>query len=939
MAKIAFFKKFNAMVFTIVACVLTLVSCTQNDVGDEALRTKTEYGIDYNETSKLTPDNEYGTAVLHVELDKKIGSNMETRNADITAKCVANVETDPVETANMEKTFVSGEIVKGTIENSVSHTFTCDIAVNGSENLIKTKVTVTPGMAWDRSYDLNVTKIKVAADEVKIVPTSAKAGEKARQAISAPVDFTICTVGTEKDNAEDHTCVVRQIVVWEQYQLETTPTIDHEEFDHAYWKLNPDFSIDYMIVLKQIWTGDHEDTYVEYPYNSSVIFNVIDHEDLTVKSWAYTLKNIEGLSVGTPYEVEAKSEFFKERRREDLYANNNGNGQDKDIKCVYSCDHPEVTFTKGNISYTFSFVSPSFTENGNDLLDGTSMKSGYDLKIFRNAVTGKYGNQESGIQEKVLEERCNLYKAAKAVSDVEFSNMKKSYSFGAINYDVDCIDVYNDGTKSEKYHVTTSRAWGIDYLGAWSMNTDKDVNEVIDAIKVEKTSKTYENDVQNISNGKWTLSLCDYSVYNHTTVAGVKKDNAWKSEKFPAHMVLTIHGKTCDFGEDIPTGNATGDKIELTSSTATEETYTFSETLNFKVGDYTHKTDATGVVKKAVEVTVKSWSWENAWQKVEGNLTKAHVEKVYIMTDGSKKTVSRDFTFTRGSQVYTYWETSEANNTETTGAAGWSVLSTEAKTEGDWHFNVIKSQLTFGVACANSTQTDGWNITEANNLSVDIEGDTYTFPAMDYNASANASQSKTAETENQTEYTHTNAPTYNFGGYSMNLSAASGKIFVNKVVVPDHHDGFFPDWYGKLEGDNKAACRSIFNQKDWGIGGSLKFTNGSLPYFISKDGIITFGEFESGATVWNAASPDSNGTLKNCNAKDASTAMKWMRDATINMLSYSDGTLMGFNDGNNTVKTNKFPGTIQQHDGGKWQDISFAGARTSDGRTSFDTSF
>jgi hypothetical protein len=938
--KIAFFKKFNAMVFTIVACVLTLVSCGQNDVGDEALRSTKEYGIDYNETSKLTPDDEYGTAVLHVELDKKIGSTVETRNADVQAKCIANVETDPVETSNMEKTFVSGDIIKNNIENSIAHTFTCDIAVNGSENLIKTKVTVTPDMAWDRSYDLNVTKIKVAADEVRIVETSKKSGEKGRQAISAPVDFTISTVGTEKDNAEDHTCVVRQIVVWEQYQLESTPEIDHEEFDHAYWKLNPDFSIDYMIVLKQIWTGDKEDTFVEYPYASNVVFNTISLEDLTVKSWAYGLKNIEGLVPGTPYAKETGKEFFSEKRREDLYAAVHSNGQDKDIKCVYSCDHPEVTFTKGDISYTFNFISPSFTENGDNLLDATSMKSGYDLRIFRNSVTGKYGNQTTSVQEKVLEERCNLYKQVKAVSDVEFSNMKKSYSFGAIQYDVDCIDVYNDGTKSEKYHVTTSRAWGIDYLGAWSMNTDKDVNEVIDAIKVEKTSKTYENDVQNISNGKWTLSLCDYNVYNHTTVAGVKKDNAWKSEKFPAHMILTIHGKDCDFGEDVPTGTATGDKIEKTSSTATEETYTFSETLNFKVGDYTHKTDATGVVKKAVEVTVKSWSWENAWQKVEGNLTKAHVEKVYIMTDGSKKTVSRDFTFTRGSQVYTYWETSEANNTETTGAAGWSVLSTEAKTEGDWHFNVIKSQLTFGVACANSTQTDGWNITEANNLSVDIEGDTYTFPAMDYNASANASQSKTAETENQTTYTHTNTPNYTFGGYSMSLSSATGKIFVAKTVVPESHDGYFPKEYGRLEGDNKVACLNPSNFKDWGIGGSLKFTNGSLPYFITKDGVISFGTFEAGSTVWNGASPDGNGKLMNCDGKDASTAMKWRRDnTTINMLSYTDGKIMGFHNGNNTVVTSMFPGSIEQKDGGKWQNLTMAGVRDASGRTSFDTSF
>jgi len=932
----SFFKRMNAVVVMIMACVVTLVGCDKADVGDEAMRKTTSYDASYVETSTLTPDNNQGTAHLSVYLEKFYGQTSEgKKNADVVSKCVANVETDPVETANMEKTFVSGEIVKSTIENSSAKQFTCDIKVNGTENVIKTKVTITPDMAWDRSYDCKVTKVEVASKEVRIVETSKKSGEKARQAISAPVDFTIEAVGTE----EARSTIVRQIVNWEQFQKESTPVIDHEEISGHTWKLNPDFSIDYMVVLKQIWTGDKEPTYVEYPYASSCIWNVIDHEDQIVKSWAYVLKNIEGLSVGTPYEVEAKSEFFKERRREDLYANNNGNGQDKDIKCVYSCDHPEVTFTKGDLSYTFSFVSPSFTENGNDLLDGTSMKSGYDLKIFRNSVTGKYGNQTSSVQEKVLEERCNLYKAAKAVSDVEFSNMKKSYSFGAIQYDVDCIDVYNDGTKSEKYHVTTSRPWSINYQGAWSMNTDKDVNEVIDAIKVSKT-KTHEADVQNISNGKWTLTQVDYDVKNNTTVAGTSKENYWKSEKFPAHMILTIHGKNCDFGEDVPTGTATGDKIEKTSSTATEETYTFSETLNFKVGDYTHKTDATGVVKKAVEVTVKSWSWENAWQRVEGNLTKAHVEKVYVMTDGSKKTVSRDFTFTRNAQVFTYWETTEANNSETTGAAQFSVVSNEAKSEGDWKFNLVKTELSFGVTCANSNQKDGWSILEANNLSVEIEGDIYTFDEMSYSASANASQSKTAESDNQTEYTHTNAPTYNFGGYSMTLSAANGKIFVAKTVVPEHHDGYFPAEYGKIEGYNRVACRNPHNQKDWGIGISIKFTNGSLCGFITKDGIVEFGEFESGSTVWQGASPDANtGKMVNCNAKDASTAMKWMRDVTVNMMSYSDGTLSGFHNGHNTVVTSMFPGTIEQKDGGKWQNLTMDGVKDASGRTSFDTSF
>lgn len=927
MAKIAnFFEKFNVMAVMLMACIVTLISsCDKADVGDEALRTKSTKSINYTEKSSLTTDDYQGTAILAISSEKFVGEESQGKlNGDATAKCTVSVENDPVETANMHKTFSVGQF--NTANQNGNTVITCDIIVYGAgqENVLKIRTVIEPTQVWDNTYSIKVTKVAVNNAGVKIVETSKKSGESGRQAVSVPVVFTLEAVGTK----EAHTAEVIQNAVWEQYQLENTPVIDHEEIAGTSWKVNADGTIDYMVKVKQIWTEGHEDTFVEYPYASTYVWNVISLEDMTVKSWAYGLKNIEGLTAGTPAAVPTGKEFFTEKRREDIYSAIHANGQDANIKCVYFCEHPEVTFTKGDLTYTFNFISPSFSENGDDLLDGTSAKSGYDLRIFRNSVTGKYGNQTTSIQEKVLEERCNLYKIQKAVSDVEFSNMKKSYSFGAIQYDVDCIDVYNDGTKSEKYHVTTSRPWSINYQGAWSMNTDKDVTEVIDAIKVSKT-KTHEADVQNISNGKWTLTQVDYDVKNNTTVAGTSKENYWKSEKFPAHMILTIHGKTCDFGEDVPTGTATGDKIELTSSTATEETYTFTETLNFKVGDYTHKTDATGVVKKAVEVTVKSWSWENAWQRVEGNLTKAHVEKVYVMTDGSKKTIVRDFSFTRGSQVFTYWETTEANNSETTGAAQFSIVSTEAKSEGDWKFNVVNTQLSFGVACANSNQKDGWNIVEANNLSVEIDGDVYTFPAMDYSATANASQSKTAETDNLTTYTHSNAPTYIFGGSSMTLGTAQGKIFVAKVVTPDHHDGFFPKEYGKMEGYNRVACRNPHNQKDYGVGISVKFTNGSICGFITKDGNLEWGSFETGSTTWDGASPDSNGTMMNVTAKDASTAMKWMRNSTINMLSYSDGTLMGFNWGHNTVYTDKFGGNIEQKDGGKWQILTISGVNGS----------
>lgn len=919
-----FFAKINAGVFFLLACMVTLLGCDKGDIADETGRKITSYDASYKETSTLTPDNNQGTAHLAVTVEKSYGQTSEGKqNADVVSKCIANVETDPVETANMEKTFVSGEIVKSTIENSSAKQFTCDIAVNGTENVIKTKVTITPDMACDRTYDCKVTKVEVASKEVRIVETSKKSGEKARQAISAPVDFTIEAIGTE----EARSCVVRQTVAWEQFQKETTPEIDHEEIASATHTVT-NGKDDYVVKVKQVWT-DGSETFVEYPYSTTHYFNTISLEDMIVKSWAYSLSKVEGLSVGSESKVKEDG-FFTEYSREDLYSALHANGQDANIKTVYMAGIPKVVFTKGELSYTFDFISPSFTENSDDLLDGTSTKSGYDLRVFRNAITAKYGNQNTGIDEQTLEERCNLYKAAKAVADVEFSGMKKTYGLWTITYDVDCIDVYNDGTKSEKYHLTTSRPWSLTYAGPWSMSTENDVKEVIDAIKLSKTGSKTED--QNISNGKWSCTTTSYDVVNYTTVDGKNQKNAWTAS-VPTHMILTLHGKTCDFGEDTPAGVAKNDKIELTSSTATSEVYTFSEDLNFTVGDYTTTSQASGTVNKAVEVTVTSWEW-NAKQWVEGKTVKAFVERIYHMSDGSTKTVRREFTGTIGSNVYTYFETTETSNQESTGAAQFILVNTEHKTDGDWAFDYSNSKLNFGVTYAGSEQTDGWNIYVYNNLSCTIDGETYTFPALDMSATANSTQTKKSEDENKTTYEHSNAATFYFGGSAIALDAAKGLIFVNKVVTPEHHDGFFPKEYGKIEGYNRVACRNPHNQKDWGVGISVKFTNGSICGFITKDGSLEWGSFESGSTTWDGASPDGNGTLMNVTAKDASTAMKWMRGTTVNMLSYSDGTLMGFNWGNNTVYTDHFGGNIEQKDGGKWQILTINGVQGS-----WDSSF
>jgi hypothetical protein len=930
MAKKSFFSKMNAGFFFLLASLVTLFSCDKADVGDEAMRKTTSYDASYVETSTLTPDNNQGTAHLSVYLEKFYGQTSEgKKNADVVSKCVANVETDPVETANMQKSFVSGEIVKTAIENSSANQFTCDIKVNGDENLIKTKVTITPDMAWDRNYDCKVTKVEVAKDEVKIVETSKKAGEKARQAISAPVDFTIEAIGTE----EPRSCVVRQLVVWEQYQLESTPTIVDGDIDSWTWIIGG-WKSKYNVHWKNIWSDGNE-TFEDFPYEASYSGEAAALEDLFVKNWQKLLKNIEGLTIGTESKVKEEAPYT-EYQREDIYAANHTTSSETTTKCVYFWRHPKVVFEKNGKKHVFDFISPSFTENGNDLLDATSMKSGYDLKVFRNAVTVKYGNAETGIDERVLEERQNLYKAAKAVKGVELISTTTDYPSFAIDFTAKYRLIYNDDTKSDALTITTSRPWTLTYDGSWSMTAKGDVNQSTTAIVLTKgSSKTEE---QTIANGKWVCTSTGFTADNNTTVDNQVQKNGWKMN-IPTKMSLFLYDTEIPFEIAAPKAEAKDIKITLTNSTATQEDYKFSENLNVTVGTDTEVSEGYGFVTKAVEVTLVSWEW-NYDQGVKDGKHWAFVEKINHMSDGSTKTIRREFSGDINANLYTYFETTEVSNEESTGAAQFVLVNTEHQTKGDWGFDLGSNQVNFGITYAGSIQKDGWTFLSYKNLTCTIEGETFTLPAMDMSASANSTQSKKSEDADKITYEHSNAAVLNYGGFSLNLTPAKGLVFVNKVVVPESHDGYFPKEYGRLEGDNKVACLNPSNFKDWGIGGSLKFTNGSLPYFITKDGIITFGTFEAGSTVWNGASPDGNGKLMNCDGKDASTAMKWRRDnTTINMLSYTDGKIMGFHNGNNTVVTSMFPGSIEQKDGGKWQTLTMAGVRDAQGRTSFDTSF
>lgn len=901
-----------AALFFVLAVVFN--ACTADDLDDTG-RKSTSYAKS-TENSNLSVDDYSRVATLNVTVTKTDaeGNTLAPMSGEANAKLSANIEQNPLQTVIMEKEFENPEITTSEVNGAQRVDFIIGIndgnKINGTINITKTSV-------YDNSYTLKVNAIEVDNANVTVVDTKTKStAEKARQIVTVPIKATVESVGT----AETHTGVIPASVQYETFQLKDDITIVDETATGKH--TITDGKDDFVITFVTTWS-DGSTTSQDFSYSAVHSFETIDHEAADVVKYNnWSVSKIYGIEAGNPAFVKEDG-YFKEYTVQYLYSADHSEGTLTE-KMVYMANVPQVVFTKGEVTFTFDAISPSFDETADELLDGTSERSGFELKYFRNAVTARYGNQETGVDTKVLEERKPLYKAEKAVSDIIFSNAKKTYSLNKIQYDVDVVKVYNDGTKSDVEHLTTSRPWSLTYLGYWSLVATGEVSQSTDAISMSKSSASDET--QNIANGSWKVTKTSYSLSNSTTVDGQTKKNEWSAE-VTTRMVLTYYGKTQDFGEDKPTAEAKDVAINKTDATATQETWKFTEMLNFVVGDYTEQSEGYGFVTKTIEKTLINKYFAN--QKIDVTNTQifASIDLIKEFSDGSKETIHRDLTVNRVFRTVSYWESTEKTNAETTASPIISLINTEAQTSGDWKFNLETRRFVCGVSLDASNQEDIWEAVDANSISVTIEGETYTFDNLNASASNSASQSKDSETSEKTTYKHSNVLSYLFGGNTNSLTAF-GLIFVNKANDPEGHDGFFPKDWGKIKGNKNIACLGK-TRTTWGVGAAIEFENGSLPVFISKNGeiIIDKNLYQAGVHGAIGASYDNDGNLQLVTkAENQSNMMVWKNAKTVNFITYTDAKQIGFNWGNNHVESDRFASSIEQHDGGKYQVITFSGA-------------
>jgi len=152
--------------------------------------------------------------------------------------------------------------------------------------------------------------------------------------------------------------------------------------------------------------------------------------------------------------------------------------------------------------------------------------------------------------------------------------------------------------------------------------------------------------------------------------------------------------------------------------------------------------------------------------------------------------------------------------------------------------------------------------------------------------------------------------------------ATNGRVHMNSnntdyAILSSAAIRDFPNEWGAFQSIDFTATLTL-NWQDWCYAWVLHFVNGTLPMRIGKndatpvrdDGLYISGSWPSvnsiagieGGSPWQAAI-----------AKNGDISLKW-RDktdnTTINMISYTDATIMGFNYGNNTVFNTPFSASV-----------------------------
>lgn len=284
----------------------------------------------------------------------------------------------------------------------------------------------------------------------------------------------------------------------------------------------------------------------------------------------------------------------------------------------------------------------------------------------------------------------------------------------------------------------------------------------------------------NLNNAASELVKTSYTLYHESAVYA----DEWVTVEFPMIDITVNEGKT----NVTPITSTRGDWYEMAR---------LDNSIVANYQGYTQGCDESVILfKEAKRVIFEGWDAETAVKTITLFNVHTSVDYVVAFSDGTedRKTYENDFAWSFGPK--SNWSVTSDNKSYYTGDVNASVdgsQKTATKQGVKYTWNANNHKVTAVVSVAGTNQLDEWNGATVNDITVEKNGNVYSFGHDDYTMTDNGTSLKVANsTETEDVYNYTHAIVFGFGGVTTE-AVVPGQIIVAKDVVT-----FFPKEWGAL---------------------------------------------------------------------------------------------------------------------------------------------
>ncbi|MBQ9272034.1 MAG: hypothetical protein IJ218_07205 [Alphaproteobacteria bacterium] len=443
-----------------------------------------------------------------------------------------------------------------------------------------------------------------------------------------------------------------------------------------------------------------------------------------------------------------------------------------------SVDPNNIRFTREGVMADFGALNFSVIK----VASNTSLVSSealQDTYAYNNAISVSYGSSAYNTNTKSSSDPGTIYvQKEKQVTGHEFRNPQLVISDDNVTASLTYVTLFNDGTETTEA-VSKVFSRGLTPYTNWT-STEKN-NTAVTSVASIILSMTNQ-----VVDGNWAYSNETRDITTTVTLSSSTQKNGWTSID-PNSIKYTRDGKTYEFGNISFNATEAGQNVALVESEALQDKYSYSDKINVLFGSNTKSSTAPGaiLVQKAKQVT--GYEFRNPELVVSNDYVTASLTFVTLYNDGTedKDPVSKQFA--RSLEPYTDWTSTEQNSNEQTSSATVSLVSSNPQNDGEWSYVNNTHRINTTATLAGSTQTNGWNAVEPNDIVFTRNGQQYKFNKLTFNASESGHGTTLASSTALLDiHNYVDQITVTYGGNSKS-SSAPGKINVKKdKQVTDH---------------------------------------------------------------------------------------------------------------------------------------------------------